>query len=100
MYESDRFDRVYAMIHENIPHVGQDPEELVWFAWRVHSIAPKRILEIGSRTGGSLVMLASTMERNNGKIVSVDLPEGPWGSKDSKRHLGRSATFIQTMWGD
>jgi len=40
---------------------------------------PKTLLEIGTANGGTLFLLCQAAAINNAKIISIDLPDGPFG---------------------
>jgi len=42
-------------------------------------LKPKTIVEIGTANGGTLFLLCKVAARKNAKIISIDLPEGPFG---------------------
>lgn len=69
-------------VSRECPHHVKELEYLLALASKSNSI-----LEIGSRYGEALEMMARRM-KTRGKIVSVDLPGvQPWGYPDSERSL-------------
>lgn len=60
----------------------QDPGEFVPFLSHVNALQPRVLMEVGTREGGALFMLAHAM-RHGGTVISVDLPGGPWGHAES-----------------
>jgi Methyltransferase domain len=67
--------------------------EALWRAVAKH-VSPTSLLEIGSRHGYSLWMLAHTLPPG-GLAVSVDLPGGPWGAPDSRPVLEHTAAALR-----
>jgi predicted O-methyltransferase YrrM len=57
----------------------QIPEELVQLAHLVHDLQPRRSLEIGTASGGTL-FLWSWLTPKGSQTVSVDLPQGHFGA--------------------
>ncbi len=58
--------------------MGQVRSEIVELGKLLHSVAPKRSLEIGTNYGGTLFLLCA-LSPPDAKIISVDLPLGPFG---------------------
>jgi predicted O-methyltransferase YrrM len=52
----------------------------------LQSVAPKRSLEIGTNYGGTLFLLC-TLSAPDAKIISVDLPLGPFGGGYPRRKI-------------
>ena len=64
------------------PHHAEELEYLLALAEKANSI-----LEVGSRYGEALVMMAHRMKKK-GRVVSVDLPGiYPWGCEGSENYL-------------
>jgi len=59
---------------------SQHPEELADFLALVKGA--KSVLEIGSRYGETLIAMSDVLHPG-ARIVSVELPEGPWGRSNS-----------------
>jgi predicted O-methyltransferase YrrM len=64
--------------------MGQVRSEIVQFGRIVQDIGPSRILEIGTNYGGTLLLLCR-VSAPGAKIISVDLPNGPFGGGYPKR---------------
>src|SRR5262245_30306673 len=62
--------------------IQQHPQELAEFIAFLKRKPIASFLEIGSKFGGMLWSVANTMPPRS-KIVSVDLPNGPWGRSES-----------------
>jgi predicted O-methyltransferase YrrM len=60
--------------------------EIAWLAARLKRRGVHRFLEIGSCNGDGLHDLAAGIAAG-GRILAVDLPEGPWGRKGSAARL-------------
>jgi predicted O-methyltransferase YrrM len=58
--------------------MGQVRSEILQLAKMLQSSAPKRSLEIGTNYGGTLLLLC-TLSPPDAKIISLDLPCGPFG---------------------
>lgn len=56
----------------------QHPRELLRLYERLLDIRPRRVVEIGTARGGTLYLWAQAAA-DDARIVSVDLPEGPFG---------------------
>lgn len=52
--------------------------EIVGLIGRVQELRPRRVVEIGTCRGGTLLMFARS-SAPDATLVSVDLPRGPWG---------------------
>jgi predicted O-methyltransferase YrrM len=88
------FAQLWADLAAMKVRISQDPKELEWLFDHAHEIGARHMLEVGSRNGGSLYILAHAVA-NGGKIVAVDLPYGPWGTKDSALDLERVRATLQ-----
>lgn len=64
----------------------QDDTEFAAFSARVQEKVPRTVVEVGTCDGGSLWILARMLPVET-KIISIDLPQGPWGKigSDEKR---------------
>jgi predicted O-methyltransferase YrrM len=58
--------------------MGQVRSEILQLGSLLRELAPKRSLEIGTNYGGTLFLLC-TVSAPKAKIISVDLPSGPFG---------------------
>lgn len=72
----------------------QDDDEFVWFCRRVRSLQPSSYLEIGSRHGGSLLMVSHYL-RPGATVVCVDLPGADWGAVGSERSLSKVVNVLR-----
>jgi predicted O-methyltransferase YrrM len=72
---------------------NQDESEIKTLGERVHSIAPKVIVEIGTRGGGTLLLWSQSSEQLE-LLVSIDLPGGIHGGgyPDARAKLYRLFT--------
>lgn len=66
--------------------MGQERSEIVRLARLLEGLAPKRSLEIGTNYGGTLFLLCS-VSAPDAKIISVDLPYGPFGGGYPRRKI-------------
>lgn len=73
--------------------LSQNPEELEMMLNFIKENNVKSVLEIGSRYGETLAAMAQVMPEGS-RIVSVELPNGPWGRPDSLEVL---RTCMQTL---
>ncbi len=64
--------------------MGQARSEILQLARILQGHSPKRSLEIGTNYGGTLFLLC-TVSTSDAKIISVDLPSGPFGGGYSRR---------------
>jgi predicted O-methyltransferase YrrM len=64
--------------------MSQARSEIVQLARILQAAAPKRSLEIGTNYGGTLFLLCS-LSPPDAKIISVDLPSGPFGGGYPRR---------------
>jgi predicted O-methyltransferase YrrM len=64
--------------------MAQARSEIVQLAKILQAAAPKRSLEIGTNYGGTLFLLC-TVSPPDAKIISVDLPSGPFGGGYPRR---------------
>lgn len=77
-------------ISKECPHHPEELEYLLALAAKAHSI-----LEIGSRFGDCLAMMARRMPVK-GKVVAVDLPGiQPWGYPDSEQPLRENIAALK-----
>ena len=77
-------------ISKECPHHPEELEHLVGLAKTANSI-----LEIGSRYGECLGLMARAMPVK-GRVVAVDLPGvQPWGYPDSEQHLVRNMASLK-----
>ena len=53
-------------------------DEIVGFLEIISKFKPQKILEIGTAKGGTLFLFCKTAPENS-TIISMDLPEGPFG---------------------
>jgi predicted O-methyltransferase YrrM len=58
--------------------MGQVRSEILGLGDLLKTLAPKRSLEIGTNYGGTLLLLCS-LSAPKAKIISIDLPSGPFG---------------------
>jgi predicted O-methyltransferase YrrM len=58
--------------------MGQVRSEILQLGSLLKELAPSRSLEIGTNYGGTLFLLCA-VSRPKGKVISVDLPLGPFG---------------------
>lgn len=73
----DLVDMVFAC-HDGLFRPFQNRSELQRFMARVGSVRPRTIVEIGTARGGTLFLLSCVADPS-ARIVSVDLPAGPYG---------------------
>lgn len=66
--------------------MAQARSEILQLAKILQPSAPKRSLEIGTNYGGTLLLLC-TLSPPDAKIISVDLPSGPFGGGYSLRKV-------------
>lgn len=66
--------------------MGQARSEILQLAKILQGFAPKRSLEIGTNYGGTLLLLC-TVSAPESKIISVDLPSGPFGGGYPRRKI-------------
>jgi predicted O-methyltransferase YrrM len=66
--------------------MAQARSEIVQLARVLQAFAPNRSLEIGTNYGGTLFLLC-TLSPPNAKIISVDLPSGPFGGGYPRRKV-------------
>ncbi|GMV82755.1 MAG: hypothetical protein AMXMBFR7_39390 [Planctomycetota bacterium] len=72
----------------------QDDFEFRWFCRNLSAIRASRYLEIGSRDGASLFVVAAYLPPGS-LIVSVDLPAARWGYPESQRNLQTIAGLLR-----
>jgi predicted O-methyltransferase YrrM len=58
--------------------MGQVRSEILQLATLLKELKPRRSLEIGTNYGGTLLLLCS-LSAPDAKIISIDLPSGPFG---------------------
>ena len=73
-------------LSQNRINIGQDREEITWLFDRVKKVQAGTMVEIGSREGGSLYVLAHALKFGS-RIISVELPERRWGHRGSEEQL-------------
>src|ERR1700720_1121519 len=66
--------------------MGQVRSEILGLGNLLKELAPKRSLEIGTNFGGTLLLLCA-LSAPRAKIISVDLPSGPFGGGYPKRKM-------------
>jgi predicted O-methyltransferase YrrM len=66
--------------------MAQARSEIVQLAKILQAAGPKRSLEIGTNYGGTLFLLC-TLSPPDAKIISVDLPSGPFGGGYPRRKV-------------
>ncbi len=64
--------------------IAQARSEILQLAKILQASAPKRSLEVGTNYGGTLFLLC-TLSPPDAKIISVDLPSGPFGGGYPRR---------------
>jgi predicted O-methyltransferase YrrM len=74
--------------------MGQVRSEILELARILQSSAPKRSLEIGTNYGGTLFLLC-TLSPPDAKIISVDLPSGPFGGGYPRRKAPLFRRFVR-----
>ncbi len=72
----------------------QNDVEFAWLCAKVQAVKPAQIMEIGSRHGGSLLMLSHFIQPSAG-IISVDLPGAEWGDQQSNMALEKVASLLR-----
>jgi cephalosporin hydroxylase len=66
--------------------MGQARSEILQLARTLQAFAPMRSLEIGTNYGGTLFLLC-TLSPPGAKIISLDLPSGPFGGGYPRRKI-------------
>jgi predicted O-methyltransferase YrrM len=66
--------------------IGQVRSEILQLARILEELRPRCALEIGTNYGGTLLLLC-TLASANAKIISVDLPSGPFGGGYPQRKI-------------
>jgi predicted O-methyltransferase YrrM len=66
--------------------MGQVRSEILQLAKILQASPPRRSLEIGTNYGGTLLLLCE-LSTSDAKIISVDLPEGPFGGGYPRRKM-------------
>jgi len=74
--------------------MGQARSEILELAKILQASAPKRSLEIGTNYGGTLFLLC-TLSPPDAKIISVDLPSGPFGGGYPRRKTPLFRRFVR-----
>jgi predicted O-methyltransferase YrrM len=74
--------------------MGQVRSEILELAKILQVSAPKRSLEIGTNYGGTLFLLC-TLSPPDAKIISVDLPSGPFGGGYPRRKAPLFRKFVR-----
>ena len=83
----------------------QDPVELERFLRRAASVHARTVVEIGTARGGTLFLLSCVAEPD-ARIVSIDLPAGPFGGGYPPwkgliyRHLADARQSLRLIRGD
>jgi predicted O-methyltransferase YrrM len=72
----------------------QARSEILQLAKILQASAPKRSLEIGTNYGGTLFLLC-TLSPSGAKIISVDLPAGPFGGGYPRRKAPLFRKFVR-----
>jgi predicted O-methyltransferase YrrM len=79
--------------------MGQVRSEILQLGSLLKELAPRRSLEIGTNYGGTLLLLC-TVSAPGAKVISIDLPNGPFGGGYPKRKIPifrRFARFGQEL---
>jgi predicted O-methyltransferase YrrM len=74
--------------------MGQAKSEILQLAQILQASAPKRSLEIGTNYGGTLFLLC-TVSPPDAKIISLDLPSGPFGGGYPRRKAPLFRRFVR-----
>ena len=72
--------------HDRPVLMGQVRSEILELGRLVKELAPTRSLEIGTNYGGTLLLLCN-LSAPKAKIISVDLPSGPFGGGYPRRKM-------------
>ena len=72
--------------HDRPVLMGQVRSEILGLGKLLKELAPERSLEIGTNYGGTLLLLCS-LSPPKAKIISIDLPYGPFGGGYPKRKM-------------
>ncbi|MEM3393777.1 MAG: class I SAM-dependent methyltransferase, partial [Candidatus Methanomethylicia archaeon] len=72
----------------------QDKKEFLELLKIVKKTSPKNILEIGTAMGGSLFLFTRVAPKNS-KIISIDLPGGPYGGGYPKWKIPIYKSFLK-----
>jgi cephalosporin hydroxylase len=72
----------------------QIKEELIEFLKILHKMELKRIIEIGTAKGGMIFLFSKIVSRD-AKIISIDLPKGPFGGGYSFLRILLYKLFIE-----
>jgi predicted O-methyltransferase YrrM len=74
--------------------MGQARSEILQLARILQEYSPRRSLEIGTNYGGTLFLLC-TVSTSDAKIISVDLPSGPFGGGYPRRKAPLFRRFVR-----
>ena len=72
----------------------QNDKEFFWLCSIFDDMHVKKYLEIGSREGGSLFVIAGMLEAG-AHVVAVDLPGAQWGRRGSQNYLNEVTKLIR-----
>lgn len=73
----------------------QDPDEFEALCQIVRKKQPKRILEIGSRHGRSILRISEAAMPSLQFVQIIDMPGGPWGADGSDEALNQCAEDLR-----
>ena len=93
------FDYAINYLKRNNIEFAQNQEEFWWLWNHLLNLKADTILEIGSREGGSLFVLAHALPKG-AKIISVDLPGGCWGWSKSISSLCQVTSKLRKLGWD
>lgn len=79
------YKQIKATLKANKLNFPQNDTEFLFLLDALKALKPKRIMEIGSRDGGSLYCFAAALRPEY--VYSVDLPNGVWGNNKSANKL-------------
>ena len=89
----DKVDKVF----ERFTKIGQVYSEILELSEEIAKLNPKNILEIGTGEGGTFFLWQLL---GSGKIISIDLPNGPFGGiwypKERNKSLEQDNSFFIT----
>jgi len=80
------FDRHLRWLQRHDIELAQNNHEFFWLWRKVKAAGFARLLEIGSREGGSLYVLARAL-MSPAQVVALDLPGAAWGRHGSEAKL-------------
>lgn len=80
-------------------NLGQHPRELEEFLAFVQKHKFRSYLEVGARHGDTFYSVASRMPLGS-TVVAVDLPEGVWGRKGSRKNLENAVKVLRSLGYD